>query len=357
MRRGIRVGVGFALTVACLFLGVVTAGAQSTLKVQAGTATPDQAVQVIQFYPATLTVDVGDIVTWTEGAGERHTVSFGTPPFLLNDPRVTAPAGGKSYDGTGFVSSGLIPPGPGPGYALTFTSTGTFDYQCLIHPGMVGTIVVQPAGAPYPASDTTYTPSSDPRVAVAIQAGTAALRSQTVTTKLNADGTMTYTLNAGLGDGKTFVLMRFGADSLTIHVGDTVTWVNNDPDEVHTVSFLNPGQNVSYILPNGQINPQATAPAGGSVYNGTGFFNSGILNPARAPLPDQRAYSLTFAQAGIFAYECLLHTNLGMTGTIQVLAREEGTLPRSGDVGLGTVGLLGLGLVGIGMALRRLPGS
>ena len=31
-------------------------------------------------------------------------------------------------------------------YTLTFTKAGTYGYDCLVHPGMDGTITVMPAG-------------------------------------------------------------------------------------------------------------------------------------------------------------------------------------------------------------------
>jgi plastocyanin len=56
-----------------------------------------------------------------------------------------------------------------------------------------------------------------------VSSGQAALAAQKVATATNANGTKTYTMNAGAGDGKSYGLYRFGADNLTIHAGDTVT--------------------------------------------------------------------------------------------------------------------------------------
>ena len=346
MGKTIRILIAAVLTIVLLSAGRVPVRAQSTLTVQAGAASPTGAIQVTEFFPATLTVDVGDTVTWNEATSELNTVSFGTSPFPTNDPRRLSPSGSNTFDGTGFVSSGLIEPAPGKGYSLTFTSTGTFDYQSLTHPGMNGTIVVQPAGSPYPVSQASYSVAKDPRISVAIEAGTAALNAQKVTSKTNPDGTTTYTLNAGFGDGKTFVLARFGTRQLTIHSGDTVVWVNNDPSETHTVTFLANGQTVPLFLPNGQINPVVTAPSGGNAFGGAGFFSSGIINPAST-------YSLTFTTPGVYTYECLLHQSLGMTATIQVLPRGATDLPRSGGVDLGAVGFVSLVLIGVGLAGRR----
>lgn len=122
------------------------------------------------FYPLHLTIHAGDTVVWTGGF---HTVSFGPaalltqiqkglfmpvpqksgPPALALNPKVAFAVGGHSYDGSGFVSSGIlalnVPPGYKgvPTYRLTFTKAGTYNYVCLLHPGMDGTITVLPAGA------------------------------------------------------------------------------------------------------------------------------------------------------------------------------------------------------------------
>jgi plastocyanin len=115
------------------------------------------------FNPRHLTSHVGDSVTWI---GAFHTVTFGPdaerrqveqhvimpivqksgPPMLAFNPKVALPAGGKTYDGTGWVSSGLLTPtAAGPAkYTLTFTKPGTYEYDCLLHPHMDGTITVLP---------------------------------------------------------------------------------------------------------------------------------------------------------------------------------------------------------------------
>jgi plastocyanin len=119
------------------------------------------------FYPLALTIHVGDTVEWIGGF---HTISFGPaallkqlsanlivpvpqksgPPALLLNPKIAFPSGGHTYDGTGFVNSGILalqaPPGSTapPSFKLTFTKAGTYTYYCLVHPGMDGTITVMP---------------------------------------------------------------------------------------------------------------------------------------------------------------------------------------------------------------------
>src|SRR5205823_7661573 len=69
---------------------------------------------------------------------------------------------------------------------------------------------------------------------------------------------------------------HFVPKTVTINVGDTVTWSNNGKSP-HTVTA-----------------------------NG-GSFNSGNLNPGQS-------FSHTFTSAGTFAYHCQYHQNLGMVG-------------------------------------------
>jgi plastocyanin len=130
-------------------------------------AQADPGAATDAFFPRHLTIHVGDTVSWN---GTFHTVAFGPDaerteierhlilarrgadgrPVLYLNPRAVDPSGGTTYDGTGFVNSGLLflraRNGP-PEYRLTFTRPGTYEYACLIHPHMEGTITVLPRGA------------------------------------------------------------------------------------------------------------------------------------------------------------------------------------------------------------------
>jgi plastocyanin len=71
------------------------------------------------FAPATVTIGVGDSVTWVNDGEEPH----------------TATADNGSFD-TGELA-------PGGSGSQTLSSAGSFAYSCTLHPGMVGTVVVQ----------------------------------------------------------------------------------------------------------------------------------------------------------------------------------------------------------------------
>ena len=98
--------------------------------------------------------------------------------------------------------------------------------------------------------------------------------------------------------------MRYVPSTLAVHTGDTVTWTQPDPQEVHTVTFGDE-----------PADPFAP-PSGGSLHTGAGNYNSGPLSPGQS-------YGLTFQQPGTYSYICTLHDTLGMTGTIVV----SGTAP------------------------------
>lgn len=76
-------------------------------------------IQNMAFSPATLSVKVGDKVTWTNQDSVAH----------------TATADDNSFD-TGTIAQGQSG-------SFTFTKAGTYTYHCSIHPNMTATIIVQ----------------------------------------------------------------------------------------------------------------------------------------------------------------------------------------------------------------------
>lgn len=128
--------------VSLLVLAVVGAliGSALFLTVPASAADGAVTAQDIAFQPASITVDVGDSVTWTNEDGVPHTVT----------------ADDGSFDEPLPQSGGVV--------TLTFSTPGTFTYYCKIHPNMHGTVVVEAqAGSdtstPAPAA-TTAAPST-----------------------------------------------------------------------------------------------------------------------------------------------------------------------------------------------------
>ena len=81
-----------------------------------------QATPAEQFTPGRINLLVGGTVTYAFGS-LAHNVCFDNGPTGAPD-NITAPSSNKSV-------------------TLTFNTKGTYVYNCHIHPGMKGTVVVQ----------------------------------------------------------------------------------------------------------------------------------------------------------------------------------------------------------------------
>jgi plastocyanin len=102
------------------------------------------------FDPATITVAVGDSVTWTNGDPTAH----------------TATGDGGAFD-AGTVAAGASK-------TVVFSIAGTYPYHCAIHPSMTATVVVGKAPMTQAPTDTVV-PSDGPPDDSAILAVLAAL--------------------------------------------------------------------------------------------------------------------------------------------------------------------------------------
>lgn len=77
------------------------------------------------FQPATVTIQVGDTVTWTNLDGAAHTATDTGSQALFD----------------GVMDNG-------ESFSYTFTQAGTFNYFCTFHPEMTGSVIVQAATEP-----------------------------------------------------------------------------------------------------------------------------------------------------------------------------------------------------------------
>jgi len=111
--------------------------------------------------------------------------------------------------------------------------------------------------------------------------------------------------------------MAYLPNELWIHAGDSVQWAL-PTDEIHTITFLKPGQ-MRPPFPVGCPPPASGVQPSGSSYNGSACVNSGTLAGGAT-------YSVTFPSKGNFKLVCLVHTN--MTGVVHVLD-SLATLPHS----------------------------
>jgi plastocyanin len=93
-------------------------------------------ITLTTFSPASLTIQTGDTVVWRNNSFLQHTVTSG-----------------NSCSPTGLFNSGVLD--PDLEFSHTFTSTGSFNYFCIIHclANMRGTVTVD---APVPVKPTTW---------------------------------------------------------------------------------------------------------------------------------------------------------------------------------------------------------
>jgi plastocyanin len=288
------------------FVPALAAPSSRIWHIQVGSASADQSIQGMVFLPGTLWINQGDTVVWTAKAGEIHTVTFlkpgqKEPAFSDSDPQQTQLQGGHAYDGTSYFNSGLLSNPPthhaATTYSLTFNVVGDFTYYCLVHPAMLGLIHVRPAGTGYPFSQQDYDQQASK------MAATILLDGHHLAQEAQQQSSSHYIID-GIGQGSTTV-MRFFPQNTVIHVGDTITFVNTDSMEPHTVTF-------------GAEQPDNSVPYGDpTAFNGTSPLNSGFIGAD--PHWFGTTFKVKFTKAGRFAFRCELHDYMGMLETIVVL--------------------------------------
>lgn len=302
---------------------------KAAVTVHAGLNDPEnRTVAVLQFMPQTVTVKTGSTVHWTwEGAIEPHSVTFLPPGQQMPSPDgpdgeklfAPTPATGP-FDGKTLVNSGLQPLGPQPPTPmdLTFSTPGTYTYSCVIHPQMVGKVVVKDSGSDIDSASAA-TKRGDAEKAKWLEEGRG-LKSQlekgAAQPTKNADGTSTFQVKMGISGPHTDVL-QFAPTPANVKAGDKVEFVN-DSGAPHTASFF--GTTPAIVNPTDpKVGPPAPGPSPQTL-NTTGFFNTGLLPPNAPPGsgPPIQARSFTFVvpAGGTYAYECILHATSGMGGTI-----------------------------------------
>nr|MCS5528337.1 plastocyanin/azurin family copper-binding protein [Nitrosopumilus sp.] len=89
-----------------------------------GTSVPGCETTNACFSPTMVSINAGDTVEWVNEPTAAHTVTGGSP--------ATGPSGV-------FDSSLLM---ANANYAFTFDEAGSYDYFCMVHPWMVGSVSV-----------------------------------------------------------------------------------------------------------------------------------------------------------------------------------------------------------------------
>jgi plastocyanin len=341
-------------TVACglLLAGVAQA---KTYKVTAGPLgnTGNQQLDMDAFFASSVKIHVGDKVTWTING--LHDVAFvpkgkATPAFVLPDATHPVPplsdaagapfwfvgkpsltvnpvaafgTGGTTVTGKTLVAS-AVPAGSGKPKPVTFkfTKVGTFKYLCIVHPVMRGTVKV------LAKSKTVPTPAAVAKTAKAQFKAAVKTGKKLATTTPPA-----ATVFAGHDKGPV-AWLRFFPASLTVKVGQPVTFKVSSKVEAHTVTFGpaaytgDIAKNLIGAMPQAAgppvitLNPLAVypsdvpaLPALDGTNHGNGFVNAGLID-TDAATPNPSSATFKFSKAGTYNYICALHG--GMHGTIVV---------------------------------------
>ena len=341
-----------------------TAAAQAAEKtVQMGTppsaarTLQKSAVDVNAFFPSSVAIHVGDRVRFVPvgfhdvhflGRSGKATTPFiptgktiagvndaaGVPfwfngrPELGANPRIFNPRGnlGKTVvtNGTREIYSGApITNRPRP-MIVRFTRAGLFRYVCDIHPGMKGSVRVNPRSRPVPSA------RADSR-RVNRQIASARSVARTLTER---DAPPANTVDVGRAGRGGVSLFAFVPSRLTVPVGTTVTFRMQSGDfETHTAT-TGPGdpqkEPNSYLgrlvasleSPNAAqhaLYPSDVPPAAASLtpaLHGNGFWNSGGMDAiSGTPLGNQS--QVRFAAAGTYRFVCLIHPFMLATITAQ----------------------------------------
>jgi plastocyanin len=315
-------------------------------------------------------VAVGTRVIWSLGSDEYHTVTFlagqpAPPVFMLQpeDPSrppmlnplllfPTLPVG--PWDGTSFIHVELQQRGQEA--EVVFARPGKYEYVCLFHPAMMGTVEVVAAGAPG------LTTQAAVDALAAVHDGhehswqvAEMLANRSEATRIDGPrGTSVAMVRAGTDWRWGHVdLQAFLPENVTIQQGDTVVWYV-DHTQPHTVTFhptdgthpdfmviqLPDGRGIPPPRPNAPPPPELLTSFDNPdyiprlvlgpgamrtkdpVHDGQSLYSSGLIgeHPLVA-VEMEKAWGLTFNTPGTFAYHCGLHEPMGMRGTVTVLPR------------------------------------
>lgn len=353
--------VGAAL-VAIGALAALPAGAQAATKTVFMGAPPNVAgplekkgVESLNYFPLKTTIRVGDKVKFVVTG--FHTLELKTPgagggpgggpgsgpggpkvtgaldaagqPFWFNGQSAGGPGGGgppgppafgkafKLPSPKGFSSGFPFARKPKP-ITITFAKARTYNFFCLIHPGMKTTVkVVGKAGA-VPSAQ------ADARVLARQVASVKKIAKDLPKTPVPAK-----TVSMGAERAGTH-FFGFLPGTLSVAPGTTVTFkMPTAARETHTATF-GPGNpekeprsylgRLSKSVQSPDTDPAATFPSEkpgtvaslSSSLHGNGFWNSGFLDGS----PKNNSNRLRFDTPGTYTYYCLIHPY--MSGKVKV---------------------------------------
>lgn len=308
------------------------------------TMTRVYSAEANDFFPHTVSINVGDSISWQGMSISFHSIDIPTKggsdlplilptgtkvsglndsggnPFWFNgqpnvgfNPQLLAPLGGKTYNGSSRVDSGL-PLGPPTSFKVTFLKPGVYQYFCDVHYDMRGTIVVLPTSKPAPSAA---------QNAATVAQETA--RDLKVAKRLDKTKIHGNRVSLGVAGKNNVEVLAMFPSTLRVKSGTTVAFaMSRLTGEAHTAtfgpaaylkpladSFTSPTFSAAGVYPSSP--PPGPIPVPGP--HGNGFANTGALDQdSSTPLPP--GSKLTFTAPGTYHYECLIHPF--MKGTVIV---------------------------------------
>ena len=242
----------------------------------ARSATVDVDVRDSFFSPATVTINVGDTVRWTQRGFMVHTTT--------------------SEDGL-WNSGNLV--SMGQTFTHTFNSAGNFGYFCIPHSGfMRGTVIVEEAQAnpptvsiTSPANGTMLTAPAEVTITAtaSVQGGTiTSVEFLNGTTSLGVDQSSPYSVTTTLGEGTHTLTARATSDGGLSTTSSGVTVTVNAAPNAPVVTITSPANGAMLTAP-----AEVTITADASVQGGT-ITSVEFLNGTTSLGVDQSSpYSVT----------------------------------------------------------------
>lgn len=122
MKKGLIIGIVVAILVIGLGAYLLMGNSKTSVSPNESPDLPTKAITInnFAFSPATLTINKGETVVWTNSDPMAHTV--------------TSDSGSELSSGT--LSKGQT-------YSHTFNDAGTYNYHCNFHSSMKATIIVK----------------------------------------------------------------------------------------------------------------------------------------------------------------------------------------------------------------------
>lgn len=223
-------------------------------------------IMAMSFFPSVITIDAGDTVAFS---GMGHTVTFpgsdGKLPAATS-PQAQQPAGSSSYDGSTLTSSGMM---MGKPYTLSFTKPGVYPYYCLLHPGMMGVVIVNPAGTAYPTTQAQYNAQAQTETQADFAAGTTAVNSFHVKSVKNSNGTRTYYAQTDAPESQAQAFNLTSANGSSVNGSALIAFAQppssaQDPNITYSVSAkltgLTAGQSYTAVLSEGKSGSGVAVP-------------------------------------------------------------------------------------------------